>query len=54
MDTKTGKGLEKNTDIVKETASDGNKNDNIENPEQTDEVMNLTVQKFQALKTEKG
>ncbi|XP_022323445.2 uncharacterized protein LOC111124658 isoform X3 [Crassostrea virginica] len=54
MNTKTEKGLEKDTDKVEETTSDGNKNDNIENPEQKDEVMDLTDKNDQALKTEKG
>lgn len=54
MDTKKGKDLEKNTDKVEETTSDGIKNDDIENPQQIDEVMDLTDKNDQALKTEKG
>ena len=53
MDTKKGKDLEKNTDKVGETTSDGIKNDDIENPQQIDEVMDLTDKKDQDLKTEK-
>lgn len=54
MDTKKGKDLEKDTDKVEETTSDGIKNDDIENPQQIDEVMDLTDKNDQALKTEKG
>ena len=53
MDTKKGKEIEKNTDKVEETTSDGIKNDDIENPQQIDEVMDLTDKKDQDLKTAK-